>query len=92
MIPKAKLLLIGGAENKGDAPPDVSEQKKEFRRYEILSELLPPSNKKIEIITTGSEIQNEVKKIMSKSFRIWGMAILIFSLLKKELKRGGKNT
>ena len=73
MTPKAKLLIIGGAEDKGDEEPlDILEQKKEFTRYEILNELLPPSNKKIEIITTGSEIQDEVKKIYQKVFQNMG--------------------
>ncbi|WP_242602390.1 cyanophycinase [Legionella rowbothamii] len=90
MIPKAKLLLIGGAENKGDAPPDVSEQKKEFRRYEILSELLPPSNKKIEIITTGSEIQNEVKKDYEQVFQNMGYGNIDFLPIKKRAEARGK--
>ncbi|PWY55166.1 cyanophycinase [Legionella qingyii] len=73
MTPKAKLLIIGGAEDKGDNEPlDFLDQKKEFTRYEILNELLPPSNKKIEIITTGSEIQDEVKKIYQKVFQNMG--------------------
>ncbi|ASQ44788.1 cyanophycinase [Legionella clemsonensis] len=69
MIPKAKLLIIGGAEDKVGEPPDIIEQKKEFTRYEILSELLPDSeNQKIEIITTGSEFPNEVKRVYKKVF------------------------
>ncbi|MGL5741202.1 MAG: hypothetical protein ACRCXC_00920 [Legionella sp.] len=69
MTPKAKLLIIGGAEDKGDELLDVREQRKEFTRYEILSELLPPSTKKIEIVTTGSEIQHEVKKVYQSAPR-----------------------
>ncbi|KTC80410.1 cyanophycinase [Legionella cherrii] len=84
MTPKAKLLIIGGAEDKGhDEPMDISEQKREFTRYEILSELLPPSNKKIEIITTGSEIQDEVKKIYQKVFHNMGYNNIGFLPIKK---------
>ncbi len=67
--PKGKLLIIGGAEDKVDQPPDIMEQKKEFSRYEILNELLPSSRKKkIELITTGSEFPEEVKKTYQKVF------------------------
>jgi cyanophycinase len=83
MMPKAKLLIIGGAEDKGSEPPDDLEQRKEFTRYEILSELLPPSNKKIEVITTGSEIQDEVKKIYQKVFHNMGYNNIGFLPIKK---------
>lgn len=88
MTPKAKLLIIGGAEDKGDNDLiDIVEQKKEFTRYEILNEILPPSNKKIEIITTGSEIQEEVKKIYQKAFHDMGYNNIGFLPIKKEVKR-----
>lgn len=73
MNPKGKLLIIGGAEDKVGEPPDIIEQTKEFTRYEILRELLPhSSNKKIELITTGSEVQDEVKKTYQKVFNELG--------------------
>lgn len=85
MTPKAKLLIIGGAEDKGDNDLiDIVEQKKEFTRYEILNEILPPSNKKIEIITTGSEIQEEVKKIYQKVFHDMGYNNIGFLPIKKK--------
>lgn len=83
MVPKAKLLIIGGAEDKGNGPSTDTEQKKEFTRYEILSELLPPSNKKIEIITTGSEIQEEVKKVYQNVFQNMGYNNIGFIPIKK---------
>ncbi|KTD09032.1 cyanophycinase [Legionella gratiana] len=83
MVPKAKLLIIGGAEDKGSDLSTDTEQKKEFTRYEILSELLPPSNKKIEIITTGSEIQDEVKKIYQNVFHNMGYNNIGFIPIKK---------
>lgn len=86
MIPKGKLLIIGGAEDKGDDPPDIVEQKKEFTRYEILSELLPDSkNKKIEIITTGSEVQNQVKKTYQKVFNKMGYSNIGFIPIKERI-------
>ncbi|STY30060.1 cyanophycinase [Legionella wadsworthii] len=90
MAPKAKLLIIGGAEDKGPneplSPLDLTEQKKEFTRYEILSELLPPSNKKIEIITTGSEIQDEVKKEYQKVFHDMGYTNIGFIPIKNRIE------
>ncbi|MGC1183038.1 cyanophycinase [Legionella sp.] len=83
MMPKAKLLIIGGAEDKGSELPDYVEQDEEFTRYEILSELLPPSNKKIEIITTGSEIQSEVKKVYQQVFNNMGYNNIGFLPIKK---------
>lgn len=62
MRPKGKLLIIGGAEDKVNQPPDISEQCKEFARYEILNELVADSpDGRIEVITTGSEVQDEVR-------------------------------
>ncbi len=83
MIPKAKLLIIGGAEDKGDTYPESGASKEEFIRYEILRELLPPSNKKIEIITTGSEIQSEVKKVYQRVFNDMGYNNIGFVPIKK---------
>ncbi|MFT4058083.1 MAG: cyanophycinase [Legionella sp.] len=83
MTPKAKLLIIGGAEDKGGDLPECVEQDEEFTRYEILRELLPPSNKKIEIITTGSEIQSEIKKEYQKVFNNMGYNNIGFLPIKK---------
>lgn len=69
MTPKGKLLIIGGAEDRGDDPPDIIEKMKEYARYEILSELLPNcKHRKIEIITTGSEVPDEIKAIYENVF------------------------
>ncbi|RUR07134.1 cyanophycinase [Legionella sp. km772] len=84
MTPKGKLLIIGGAEDKVGEPPDIIEQTKEFTRYEILRELLPhSSNKKIEIITTGSEVQDEVKKTYQKVFNELGYENVDFIPIKE---------
>lgn len=84
MTPKAKLLIIGGAEAKGpEEHMDLSEHKKEFTRYEILNEILPHANKKIEIITTGSEIQSEVKKVYQNVFKNMGYRNIGFIPIKK---------
>lgn len=65
-IPKGKLLIIGGAEDKGDGEGEA-----ENRDFEILGELLPKSNKgkhEIEIITTASKVPQEVGKKYINAF------------------------
>lgn len=81
--PKGKLLIIGGAEDKVGEPPDISEQKKEFTRYAILRELADSKNKKIELVTTGSEVQAEVKQIYQKVFKEIGYQNVGFIPIKK---------
>ena len=84
MIPKGRLLIIGGAEDKVDNLPDISEKSSEFIRYEILNEVLPSSTKKcIEIITTGSSIQGEVKDLYEKAFREIGFDNINFIPIKE---------
>ena len=92
MRPKGKLLIIGGAEDKVGEPPDIKEQMKEFTRYEILSELLPhEKDRKIEIITTGSEVQDEVKKTYQKVFHEIGFSNLGFIPIKERIEAHKKN-
>lgn len=87
MRPKGNLLIIGGAETRVDQPPDINEQLKEFTRYEILSEMLPFSqDKKIEIITTGSGMQEEVKKTYQKVFHEIGYERLGFIPIKERVE------
>lgn len=79
MPPKGKLLIIGGAEDKEDEPPNIIESMREYTRYEILTELLPDCrNKKIEIVTTGSEVPSEVKKVYQKVFHKIGYGNINF--------------
>lgn len=92
MIPKGKLLIIGGAEDKVDAPPDIIEQRREFTRYEILSELQPNNkDKKIEIITTGTEFHDEVKKTYQKVFNEMGYKNLGFMPIRERSEARKKN-
>lgn len=92
MKPKGKLLIIGGAEVRVNHPPDIVEQKKEFARYEILNELLPEcTKKKIEIITTGSEVQHEVRKTYEKVFLEIGYDNVDFMPIEKRLDAKKKN-
>ncbi|MBZ9728063.1 cyanophycinase [Salegentibacter sp. JZCK2] len=67
MIPKGTLLIIGGAEHKGDNNLDMETKNLEFKQFEILK-LLLKEKKKVEVITTGSEIKQEVKKEYKQTF------------------------
>lgn len=74
MIPKGKLLIIGGAEDKGEAStsvPEIKAKNKDFKHYEILGELIPPDRHvehRIEVITTASSIPMEMGKTYIKAF------------------------
>jgi cyanophycinase len=75
MIPRGKLLLIGGAEDKEDNnTPEMKDKNKEFEQFEILKELLPDGNskKRIEIITTASDSPEEMKDMYKRAFRKLG--------------------
>lgn len=68
MIPRGTLLIIGGAENKGDTIELVHEIKSgDFKHFAIL-QFLRIGRKKIEIITTGSSYQHEVKMMYEQAF------------------------
>ncbi|KTD33422.1 cyanophycinase [Legionella israelensis] len=68
MYAKGKLLIIGGAEDIGDKEPHLYENG-ELQRYEILRELFHAAkNKRIEVITSGSLFQEEVKERYHKAF------------------------
>jgi cyanophycinase len=81
MTPKGKLLIIGGAEDKGgDETPEMADYNKEFEHFEILKELLPKGKRdhKIEIITTASSIPGEIQKAYSKAFKKIGYSQIGF--------------
>lgn len=69
-VPKGKLILIGGAEDKGENIKVRSITSKQIRRLEILSELIPVRKQKggIEIITTASSVPIEVNKVYQQAF------------------------
>jgi cyanophycinase len=93
MIPKGKLLIIGGAEDKGDDDtPDIKAKNQEFERYEILRTLLPVTKgQRIEIVTTGSEVPEEVKKKYQKAFHHIGYHQIGFIQIQNKLEARDKN-
>jgi cyanophycinase len=69
-IPKGKLLIIGGAEDKGESDTEIEKKNKDFKKFEILKELIPEQSRKqtIEIITTASKVPEEVEHMYKDAF------------------------
>lgn len=71
-IPKGKLLIIGGAENKEKTQDiEIVGKNRNFKPLEILQELLPQDDKKgvIEIVTTASSIPDKVAETYTEAFK-----------------------
>src|SRR4051812_2608461 len=92
MIPKGRLLIIGGAEDKGDdGDSGMAMKNQQFERFEILKKLLPAKTKeKIEFITTGSSVPDEVKKNYQKAFQKIGYPYIGFIPIKDKLEARSK--
>jgi cyanophycinase len=76
MIPKGKLLLIGGGEDKGmEEQPDIEGVNDEFEHFEILKTLLVHGKvrTKIEVITSASEKPEETAKMYRHAFKKIGL-------------------
>lgn len=80
MKPKGTILIIGGAEDRGDGEKGAQPQNKEYERFEILKELIPKNGGKqrIEIITTASSIPAEMKKMYLNAFKKIGYTNVAF--------------
>lgn len=73
MIPKGTLLIIGGAEDKVDNQSlKIEKLSIEFKHFSILN-LLLKERKKVEIITTASIYQKEVKEVYQQTFNKIGL-------------------
>lgn len=70
MVPKGTLMIIGGAEDKGDGDMAIATTNAQYDHMEILKKLLSSNhtNARIEVITTASNIAEEVKKMYEKAF------------------------
>lgn len=81
-VPKGKLVLIGGAEDKGESGSlDIEDKNRDFRHLEILSELVPDKkgvSRKIEIITTASSQPHEVSEMYRQAFDKMGFKHIDF--------------
>src|SRR3954471_4875372 len=70
MTPKGTVLIIGGAEDKGDEEKDIHLRNRHYEKLEILRELLPKDggSKRIEIITTASKVPEQMEQTYSAAF------------------------
>ena len=70
MVPKGRLLLIGGAEDKGDNKVPIAAHNTQFVHLEILKKLVSTKamDSRIEVITTASSYPEEIREIYEKAF------------------------
>jgi cyanophycinase len=80
MIPNGRLLIIGGAEDKGPirVRPEIKIKNKNFIDYDILSRIIPTSDKGIEIITTASQQPIKTGNMYVRSFKKAGYKNVAF--------------
>lgn len=71
IIPKGKLLIIGGAEDKGEEKLLMASHNDKFVEMEILRKLVSEKakNPRIEVITTASNVPDQEKKMYEQAFK-----------------------
>jgi len=74
MLPKGRLLLIGGAEDKGENKVPIAAHNTQFVALEILKKLVSSKSmdSRIEVITTASSYPDQMRAIYEKAFSIVG--------------------
>jgi cyanophycinase len=76
-MPKGKLLIIGGAEDKGPIrnPPIIKIKNKNYVDYDILGTLIREAGEeRIEVITTASQQPEQTSRTYIRSFKKAGFA------------------
>lgn len=78
-MPKGKLLIIGGAEDKGPIrnPPIIKIKNKNYVDYDILRQLIQldnPFDDQIEVITTASQQPVKTGNMYIRSFKKYGFS------------------
>ncbi len=74
MIPKGKIFIIGGHEDKGlpGSVPDILDREKKLAHFEILRKLIsdiPKAHHVIEIIAAASEIPEEMETLYKNAYQ-----------------------
>nr|MBA3901676.1 Type 1 glutamine amidotransferase-like domain-containing protein [Bacteroidota bacterium] len=70
-IPKGRLIVIGGAEDKGVGSSGMANLMNDYVELEILKALVPSGNKgKIEIITTASSVPKKTFEAYIHAFEL----------------------
>jgi cyanophycinase len=95
IIPKGKLLIVGGHEDKGEVIGEnliIHRKKKSKSHFEILGMLISKiqrANHVIEIIASASSIPVEMEKLYIKSFKREGFTQV--GIIKVESKKDARN-
>lgn len=69
MIPKGRLLIIGGKEDKGENESEMEEKNNNFSPKEILKLLAKSKDDRIEVITTASSEPEDMRETYTKTFK-----------------------
>lgn len=75
-IPQGTLLIIGGAENKGEPQPETKRKPRNFVKLEVLqafADLIGKKNPQIDLITTAASEPEEVIEEYRKAFKEVGI-------------------
>ncbi|SMP35284.1 cyanophycinase [Chryseobacterium profundimaris] len=68
-VPKGKLLIIGGKEDRDGTDVEMKHRNKEFIPHEILKLLLKNKTDRIEVITTASSEPESMRETYAKTFK-----------------------
>lgn len=68
-VPKGKLLIIGGKEDRDGTDVEMKHRNKEFIPHEILKLLLKNKTDRIEVITTASLEPESMRETYAKTFK-----------------------
>lgn len=94
MIPKGKLIIIGGAEDKGDEELPIASRNGQYDHMEILKRLLPSNKPKarIEVITTATDMGDEVREMYEKAFNKIGYENVGFMDIQDKMESRAKHS
>lgn len=67
-VPKGKLLIIGGKEDRDDGEVEIKDKNQDFIPHEILKLLIHDKGDRIEVITTASSEPESMRETYTKTF------------------------
>lgn len=69
MIPKGRLIIIGGKEDKDGSDPEMKSKNNNFSPKEILKLLVKSKDDRIEVITTATSDPGDMRETYTKTFK-----------------------
>lgn len=69
MIPKGRLIIIGGKEDKDGSDPEMKSKNNNFSPKEILKLLVKSKDDRIEVITTATSDPEDMRETYTKTFK-----------------------